>query len=161
MDREQRLLTYPSHPLSVRERPYIDLPEERGQVMRLADNLVAEDESNLYYGSLLWIREWVIFQSEDERTAIKLVTQFASGYGQRVSPHDGTGYLFDPTERIDQAALLAAVILCQWDAYLIPGNRRYAIFLCHDGIAEISGASAEDVRTCTDEVRVGWKMPKR
>jgi hypothetical protein len=159
LDLERRVLTYDSYPQGIHDKPYIDLPEARGTVMRLADALVAEDELSLYYGSLLWVRESVIFQSEDERTAIKLVTQFVSGYGRRASLYDGTGYLFDPTERLDQAALLAAVILCQWDAYLVPCHGQYAVFLCHDGYAEISGPSPETVSKYMEEVGGNWQLP--
>jgi hypothetical protein len=152
-------MTYASYPQGVHDKPYINLPEARGRIMRLADALVSEDETSLYYGSLLWVSESVIFGSVDERTAIKLVTRFVSGYGRQVSLYDGSGYLFDPTERIDQAALLAVIILCQWDAYLVPDHGQYAIFLCHDGYAEISGPSPETVSQYMEEVGGNWKLP--
>jgi hypothetical protein len=93
---------------------------------------LSEEEGD-YEGALLWLTRWNIWNEKSERFGNVILQCVRAGLGQNVPFDRAPGHLFAAGEYADQAALLAIILMCEWDAYLVPESAKYFIRLSHEG----------------------------
>lgn len=112
----------------------VGLEEKPSRVIALADHLVPTWKEFPFEGALLWIRERGIWGDYSEQTGITIVRQMRRAKGDIEPFEKRPGHIFEPEELIEMHSFLVIPMLFGWDAFLIPQNRDYFVFVSHDSI---------------------------
>lgn len=128
----------------------IVLKEEPSRVIALADYLVPTWEDVPFEGALLWIRQRGVWGDHSEKTGAMIVQLMRLAKGEVESLEVRPGHLFGPEELFEMHSHFVIPMLFGWDAFLVPENPDYFVFVSHDGVVEVVSRTAEKA----EELRV-------
>lgn len=131
----------------------VGLEEKPSRVIALADYLVPTWEDVPFKGALLWIREWGVWGDYSEKTGAMIVKQMRLAEGESEPLEKRPGHLFGPDEVFEMHSYFVIAMLFGWDAFVVPENGDYFIFVSHDGVAEVVGRTAEKAEELRQRVR--------
>lgn len=125
------------------------LPTEGLRVVDFANWILVLDDvtDRLEYDKvLIWLLDWDIWSVERERVGVRLLHALLGDEQVKERP----AIEFRTDELTEAQALIALVVLFQWDAVILPSHGEYAVTLSHHGKAEIR-IRAPDARIAISE----------
>lgn len=134
----------------------VGLGEKPSRVIALADYLVPTWEDVPFQGALLWIRERGVWGDYSENVGAMIVQQMRLAKGESEPLEVSPGHLFGPDELFEIHSYFVVPLLFGWDAFVVPENGDYFVFVSHDGVAEVvarTAASAKELRNRVED----WK----
>jgi len=110
----------------------LDLPQKPYMLVALANELLPYTVDSPFQGALLWLREWGIWSDLVERAGFRVMEMLRGGSGDRSTPDENPGYLFEANELIDLEVGLLQPMLIGWDAFMVPETMDYIVATSHD-----------------------------
>lgn len=122
------------------ECPYcliFPLDDKPSGTIALTDYLVPTWEEVPFTGALLWIREWGIWGDHAEKTGAIIIEKMRLAKGESEPLFQRPGHLFEREELFEMHSYFVLPLLWGWDAFLVPKNKDYFVFVSHDEVVEI------------------------
>jgi len=112
----------------------LSVPSKASRAIAMAGSLFPTWVPDEFRGALLWLREWGIWDEHTETTGLTALEQLRKAAGEERSLGDAPGELFDANELWKMHAHFVQPLCFGWDAFLIPDQADYFVFLSHDEI---------------------------
>lgn len=128
----------------------IGLEEKPSRVIALADYLVPTWREVPFEGAILWIRERGVWGDHSEKSGAMTIQKMRRADGESEPLESRPGHVFGPEELFEMHSYFLIPLLFGWDAFLIPENKDYFLFVSHDGVVEVVSRTAEN----SEEVRL-------
>jgi hypothetical protein len=112
-------------------------------VLMLAEYLMPNWIDVPFEGALLWIRERGIWGEFVENTGAQILSQLRFANGDVRPPEESPGSVFAEDEIFGLHSYFILPMLFGWDAFLVPNNADYIVFVSHDGFVGVVCRTAE------------------
>ncbi|MGB5105340.1 MAG: hypothetical protein WBP29_03800 [Candidatus Zixiibacteriota bacterium] len=134
----------------------IRLNDKPSRIIGLADYLIPTWEEVPFTGALLWITQWGIWDDHTEKTGAIIIEKMRLAARESQSIHQRPGHLFEPEELIEMHSYFVLPLLWGWDAFLVPNEKDYFVFVCHDEVAEVVCRTQETCERLRERL-ASWK----
>lgn len=122
----------------------IPMPAQTLKVLALSYALLADRGDSSPSRGLLWMAGWGIWSEEIDNAGIKLWEALRMESNNKKSAlAEMPGHLFQIEEFLEQHALLMLPMIFQWDAYFVPEEPEFLIYICHDETVFIIARTAQ------------------
>ena len=138
------------------KNPYcfsVGLEDKPSRVIALADYLVPTWKDIPFGGALLWIRERGIWGDYSENTGAMIFQQMRFAKGEREPLEKRPGQLFGSEEVFEMHSYFVIPLLFGWDAFLVPEDKDYFLFVSHDGVVGVVSRTQETYEGLYQRVR--------
>jgi len=119
----------------------LTLPAEIYRVSNLVNDLLPYGGDALSCDTLLWFAVWGIWNQVHERAGMYIIQQMRGACGERNPLIKTPGHLFQRSEATALQSFLILPVLFTWDAYLVPQNGEYFVFISHDEVIYVVSRS--------------------
>jgi hypothetical protein len=117
------------------------------------------DPDDKFAGALFWVTDFNIWPDDQEQVSLDLFNKLRNvAPGSFASLEDSPGILFDEGELKLQREIMLVPLVIGWDAYFIPLNKDYFVYICHDEIIEVV-CHSESAAALWREVAKGNEAP--
>lgn len=96
-----------------------------------------------FSGGLVWVRRTHIAVPEMEEVVLRALERFRMGYAENRSLETARAHLFRNDESAELAAMIALVLLAEWDTYVVHPSGDWVAVIDHDNHVTVTARSAE------------------
>ena len=115
----------------------IDVNLKSSEVIPLVDYLLPTWEDFSFSGGLFIVRKRGIWGDYSEKVAERLYKKITRTSTDSLLFADSECQLLDSNEVYDMHTLFLIPLLFGWDAFVVPLEKDYFVFVCHDGLVSI------------------------
>lgn len=116
----------------------IETPDSFFDRVMLVYRLLSYPEEESFSGMLVWFKDWNIWTPQVEQAGLEIAKRMRLGFGLSKPLAEASAHLFESDEFTAAYALAVLPIAFDWDAYLVPGDRRHFSLIHHDGVTWVT-----------------------
>ncbi len=139
----------------------VEIPERAMRSVALSHLLltysVKDQEESNFEGGLLWLRDWNIGSPELERAGHRVLECLRACSGEVGLLADLPAQVLERHEFLEAGAAIVQVMVYGWDAYYVPVDAQFFLFVSNDDLLYLVSRSRLVVQHAAERLtRGGW-----